>query len=307
MINVTDLRKSYGNHIALHGISFSIQQGEFFGLLGPNGAGKSTTIGIMSMLVTPDSGSVSINNHDILQHPVQCKQTIGVVPQEIALYNELSAIDNLLFWGGLYNVEKSILKKRIDTTLHLFGLSDRANDKVKTYSGGMKRRINIAAALLHDPKVLFMDEPTVGIDPQSRNLIFEVVQKLHSEGMTIVYTTHYMEEAERFCDRIGIIDNGKIVAQGTLHELKSIGGNQESVIISGNGITEATAEKMRNAGFIVSAGENQLTFLSHNLKADLSRIVLMCSEHSIDINDISIRHINLETVFLSLTGKQLRD
>lgn len=307
MIKVTDLRKSYGNHIALHGISFSIQQGEFYGLLGPNGAGKSTTIGIMSMLIAPDSGSISINNHDILQHPVQCKQTIGVVPQEIALYNELSAIDNLLFWGGLYNVEKTTLKKRIDTTLQLFGLSDRANDKVKTYSGGMKRRINIAAALLHDPKVLFMDEPTVGIDPQSRNLIFEVVQKLHSEGMTIVYTTHYMEEAERFCDRIGIIDNGKIVAQGSLHELKSMGGNQEAVMISGNGISEATAEKMRNAGFKVSAEENQLTFLSHNLKGDLSRIVLMCSEHGIDINDISIKHVNLETVFLSLTGKQLRD
>jgi ABC-2 type transport system ATP-binding protein len=307
MINVTDLRKSYGNHVALHGISFSIQQGEFYGLLGPNGAGKSTTIGIMSMLVAPDSGKVNINNHDIIQHPVACKKTIGVVPQEIALYNELSAIDNLLFWGGLYNVQKDTLKKRIDNTLRLFGLSDRANDKVKTYSGGMKRRINIAAALLHDPKVLFMDEPTVGIDPQSRNLIFEVVQQLHKDGMTIVYTTHYMEEAERFCDRIGIIDNGNIVAQGTLHELKSMGGNQEAVIIRGTGITAATTEKLNHAGFKVSAAENELTFLSHQLKSDLSRIVLACSEHGIDINDIAIRHVNLETVFLSLTGKQLRD
>src|SRR5687767_7252917 len=232
MITVRDLKKSYGNVQALKGISFSIRPGEFFGLLGPNGAGKTTTISIMSTILSPDSGEVSIAGNDLKKTPLACKQVIGVVPQEIALYNELSAYDNLLFWGSLYNVRKDELSARIDDTLRLFGLSDRKKDKIKTYSGGMKRRINIASALLHRPQVLFMDEPTVGIDPQSRNLIFEVVEKLHGEGMTIVYTTHYMEEAERFCNRIGIIDNGTIVAQGTLDELKENCGIKECISVS---------------------------------------------------------------------------
>src|SRR5882672_7425062 len=204
MISVNQIKKNYGSTPALKGISFEIKAGEFFGLLGPNGAGKTTTISIMSTIVSLDAGSVNIAGFDLEKDPDQCKKNIGVVPQEIALYNELSAYDNLLFWGSLYGVPKSELKLRIDEILQLFGLFDRRLDRVKTYSGGMKRRINIASALLHRPKVLFMDEPTVGIDPQSRNLIFEVVERLHKEGMTIVYTTHYMEEAERLCDRIAI-------------------------------------------------------------------------------------------------------
>lgn len=219
MINVSNLRKTFDTIEALKGISFNIQQGECYGLLGPNGAGKTTTISIMSTLLEPNEGKVSIAGYDLKKNPLECKKNIGVVTQEIALYNELSAYDNLQFWGGLYNVPKLELKVRIDELLTLFGLLERKNDKVKTYSGGMKRRINIASALLHKPNVLFMDEPTVGIDPQSRNLIFEVVEKLHKEGMTIIYTTHYMEEAERLCNRIGIIDDGIIVAQGTLDEL----------------------------------------------------------------------------------------
>lgn len=307
MITVTDLRKSYGSVEALKGISFTIQQGEFYGLLGPNGAGKSTTIGIMSTLVVPDKGGVVIDGNDLAKNPMQCKQVIGVVPQEIALYNELSAVDNLLFWGSLYGVPKDVLKKRIDETLKLFGLFDRRNDKVKTYSGGMKRRINIASALLHEPKILFMDEPTVGIDPQSRNLIFEVVEKLHKDGMTIVYTTHYMEEAERFCDRIGIIDNGTIVAQGTLDELKAQGGDKESLVIVGTGITEEKTAKLKSAGYTVSIQDEKLVFMSSSLKTDMPKMIMACNENGIDIEHIDIRRVNLETVFLSLTGKQLRD
>ncbi len=307
MITVTDLRKSYGNVEALKGISFTIRAGEFYGLLGPNGAGKSTTIGIMSTLVVPDKGGVVIDGIDLSKNPMQCKQVIGVVPQELALYNDLSAVDNLLFWGSLYGVKKDVLKQRIDETLKLFGLFDRRNDKVKTYSGGMKRRINIASALLHEPKILFMDEPTVGIDPQSRNLIFEVVEKLHKDGMTIVYTTHYMEEAERFCDRIGIIDNGTIVAQGTLDELKQQGGDKESLVIVGTGITEEKAAKLKSAGYTVSVQEEKLVFMSSNLKTDMPKMIMACNENGIDIEHIDIRRVNLETVFLSLTGKQLRD
>lgn len=307
MITVSNLKKSYGSTAALNGISFSIKAGEFYGLLGPNGAGKSTSISIMSMLVKPDSGSVLIDGMDVSKNPIKCKQTIGVVPQEIALYNELSAVDNLLFWGSLYGVSKSELTTRINETLTLFGLFDRRNDKVKTYSGGMKRRINIASALLHQPKVLFMDEPTVGIDPQSRNLIFEVMEKLHKEGMTIVYTTHYMEEAERFCDRIGIIDNGLIVAQGTLDELKLQGGEKESLVVSGSGIDEERLNKLKASGFDVVIQEEQLLFLSSKMKTDMPRMIVACNEIGIDILHIDIRKINLETVFLSLTGKKLRD
>ncbi|MCK5146476.1 ATP-binding cassette domain-containing protein, partial [bacterium] len=195
MIDVSNLRKTFNTIKALKDISFNIPHGECYGLLGPNGAGKTTTISIMSTIIEPNEGEIVIAGYDLKKNPLECKKNIGVVTQEIALYNELSAYDNLLFWGGLYKVPNPQLISRIDETVGLMGLTDRKNDKVKTYSGGMKRRVNIASALLHRPTVLFMDEPTVGIDPQSRNLIFEVVEKLHTQGMTIIYTTHYMEEA----------------------------------------------------------------------------------------------------------------
>ena len=196
MIEIKNLKKHFNGREALKGISLSIKDGEFYGLLGPNGAGKTTTISILSSILNADSGTVSIENFNLNAQSKDIKKIIGVVPQEIALYNELSALDNLLFWGGMYNISNKNLLNRANELLRLFGLEDRKNDKVKSYSGGMKRRVNIAAALLHNPKVLFMDEPTVGIDPQSRNLIFEIVEKLNKEGMTIVYTTNYMEEAE---------------------------------------------------------------------------------------------------------------
>lgn len=307
MISVSNLTKTYGAVPALKGISFDIRQGEFYGLLGPNGAGKTTTISIMSTLLEPDSGSVKIAGLDLKANPTDCKKIIGVVPQEIALYNELSAYDNLMFWGGLYNVAQSELKLRIDETLRLFGLYDRRNDKVKTYSGGMKRRINIASALLHQPRVLFMDEPTVGIDPQSRNLIFEVVEKLHKEGMTIVYTTHYMEEAERFCDRIGIIDNGKIIAQGTLDQLKSSSKISETIVISFQNLSEELYKKISSEWEGVTRQENDVHFATSDVKKDLAVIVLKCSQAGLSISRIDIKKVNLETIFLSLTGKQLRD
>jgi len=307
MINVSNLRKTFDTVEALKGISFNIQQGECYGLLGPNGAGKTTTISIMSTVVEPDEGEVNISGYDLKKNPLECKKNIGVVTQEIALYNELSAYDNLLFWGGIYDVPKTELIKRIDETVILLGLTDRKDDKVKTYSGGMKRRINIASALLHKPKVLFMDEPTVGIDPQSRNLIFEVVEKLHEDGMTIVYTTHYMEEAERLCDRIGILDNGEIIAQGTLDELRTTGSMKETVVISFTNLSDERFNMFENDWKDLQRFNDTIHFYSMNIQVDLSKIILKCSEAGLDIRHIDIRKINLETIFLSLTGKQLRD
>jgi ABC-2 type transport system ATP-binding protein len=307
MITVSNLSKHYEQVQALKGISFSIREGEFFGLLGPNGAGKTTTISIMSTILQPDSGNVTIAGFDLQKDPVSCKRNIGVVPQEIALYNELSAYDNLLFWGSLYDVPKRELKTAIDETLKLFGLFDRKHDKVKTYSGGMKRRINIASALLHHPKVLFMDEPTVGIDPQSRNLIFEVLEKLHKEGMTIVYTTHYMEEAERFCDRIGIIDKGEIVAQGTLEELKSVSKMKETIVVHFQILPDQLYEKISAEWPGTIRFANTILFSCSDIKKDLSVIILKCDQAGLSTTHIDIQKINLETIFLSLTGKQLRD
>ncbi len=307
MIDVLNLKKSFDNIEALKGISFNIPQGECYGMLGPNGAGKTTTISIMSTVIAPNEGEVSIAGYDLKKNPLDCKKNIGVVTQEIALYNELSAYDNLLFWGGIYNVPKPELKVRIDEIVTLFGIEDRKNDKVKTYSGGMKRRVNIASALLHRPKVLFMDEPTVGIDPQSRNLIFEVVEKLHKEGMTIIYTTHYMEEAERLCDRIGIIDNGEIIAQGTLDELKKSGSMKETVVISFSNLTDEHYNASANNWNDHQRFDDTIHFYSMNIQGDLSKIILKCNEVGLHISNIDIRKINLESIFLSLTGKQLRD
>lgn len=308
MISAENLKKNYGATPALKGISFSIKEGEFYGLLGPNGAGKTTTIGVISTIVIPDEGHVTINGIHLQKNPGACKELIGVVPQEIALYDSLSAYDNLLFWGSLYKVEKNLLRKRIDDTLHMLGLYDRRNDKVKTYSGGMKRRINIGSSLLHSPKILFMDEPTVGIDPQSRNLIFEIVEKLHAQGMTIVYTTHYMEEAERFCDRIGIIDKGEIIAQGTLDELRALSKMKETIIVEFSELLPEKENMLKSSltnGAMLSEGK--LIYPCDDIKSGLPKIILHCSELGLQPSHINIQEVNLETIFLKFTGKQLRD
>jgi ABC-2 type transport system ATP-binding protein len=307
MIDVSNLKKNFDAIDALKGISFHIPQGACYGLLGPNGAGKTTTISIMSTILEANEGKVSIAGYDLKNNPLECKKNIGVVTQEIALYNEFSAYDNLLFWGGMYNIPGKELKERIDETLDLLGLTDRKNDKVKIYSGGMKRRINIGTALLHRPKVLFMDEPTVGIDPQSRNLIFEVVEKLHKDGTTIIYTTHYMEEAERLCDLIGIMDNGEIIAQGTLNELKTLGLMKESVVISYTNLTDKLYNTIEKEWKDLQRFEDTLHFYSMNIQGDLSKIIIMCNAFGLDIRHIDIQKMNLETIFLSLTGKNLRD
>ncbi|TFG72427.1 MAG: ATP-binding cassette domain-containing protein, partial [Anaerolineales bacterium] len=219
IMEVTNLVKNYGDFTAVKGISFDIEEGEIFSLLGPNGAGKTTTISVASTLLKPTSGEVRIGGFSITKAPMEIRKLIGVVPQELAIYEDLTARENLVFWGKLYDLDGKALKERISEVLEQIGLSERADSRVKTYSGGMKRRVNIGVGLLHKPKLLFMDEPTVGIDPQSRRSILDSVMNLNKQGMTVLYTTHYMEEAQELSDRVGIMDHGELIALGTQREL----------------------------------------------------------------------------------------
>lgn len=307
MIEVKNLRKTFSDKEVLKGLSFSIKKGEFYGLLGPNGAGKTTTISILSSLLPADSGEIQINNLDLKANTNKIKSMIGVVPQEIALYNELSAMENLKFWGGLYNISGSELNKRAKELLKLMGLEARKDEKVKNYSGGMKRRINIAAALMHKPKILFMDEPTVGIDPQSRNLIYEIIEQQKKEGVTIIYTTHYMEEAERFCDRIAIIDEGNIIAEGTMEALKKDNAVRETIAINFSKLSENNFTAIQEFWKEINISENLIHFYSSDVKNDLPKLITYCNQLGLEIINIEILKINLETIFLNLTGKQLRD
>src|SRR5215216_4823674 len=231
ILQVQNLAKKYGDFTAVKGISFDIKEGEIFSLLGPNGAGKTTTISMLSTLYTPTSGDATIGGHSITKDPMAVKQIIGVVPQEIALYEDLTAHENLIFWGQMYGLSGKPLTSRVEEVLDQIGLTDKAKNRVKTYSGGMKRRVNIGVGLLHKPRLLFMDEPTVGIDPQSRRSILDTVKDLNQKGMTLLYTTHYMEEAEELSDRVGIMDHGELIAIGTQKELTQQVGETETLIL----------------------------------------------------------------------------
>ena len=306
MIQVKNISKSFDTIQAVKDISFHIKEGEIFGLLGPNGAGKSTTINMLSTILQSDSGSIFIAGIDVKLQTRSCKELIGVVPQEISLYEELSAFDNLLFWGKLYAVEPKVLRSKIDSILELIGLLDRKNDLIKTFSGGMKRRINIAAAILHQPKVLFMDEPTVGIDPQSRNKIFEVIETLNKQGMTIVYTSHYMEEVERLCNRIAIVDSGEIIAQGTQQELQKLANVSEKIELEFEVISKEIFQEFKNRVAYNVRQKKHAILIECTIK-NLPEIITTCNALALKIKDINVQKANLETVFLSLTGKQLRD
>ncbi|MCK5402465.1 MAG: ABC transporter ATP-binding protein [Flavobacteriaceae bacterium] len=307
MIQVKNLSKSFDSIQAVKDISFSIKKGEVFGLLGPNGAGKSTTINMMSTILKSDKGSILINGNNIKQNSDTCKQLIGVVPQEISLYDDFTAYDNLMFWGSLYKVPKKELKQRITNLLDLIGLLEREDDLIKTYSSGMKRRINIAAALLHEPKILFMDEPTVGIDPHSRNRIFEIVETLNQQGITIVYTTHYMEEVERLCNKIAIIDNGKIIAQGTQAELQKQSNVKETIEITFESISQSKVELLKEQLHLKIIESNNKISIECDANKNLANIIEKCNNINLIIEDLQLKKVNLETIFLSLTGKQLRD
>ncbi|OGP56411.1 MAG: hypothetical protein A2Y65_11450 [Deltaproteobacteria bacterium RBG_13_52_11] len=309
VISINGLVKKYGERVAVQGVSFSITEGEIFGLLGPNGAGKTTILSILSTLLVPDEGNATIIGHDVARETKRVKPLIGFVPQELALYQTLSAWDNLVFFGRIYGMGGAILKERITTVLALVGLSDRAGDLVQTFSGGMKRRLNIAAGLIHQPRILFLDEPTVGVDPQSRNFIFEHVERLNEGGMTIVYTTHYMEEAERLCDRVAIMDQGRILALDTMKGLVDMLGGGVIYV----GLVQASVEtllpSLRSLPHVrmVVEEEGRLKIETSDSHLALLELIELCKVSNVSILSLEMLQPNLESVFLHLTGKRLRD
>ncbi len=319
-----DLRKTFGDIEAVKGISFSILRGEIFSLLGPNGAGKTTTINMLSCLLEPTAGTAEIAGHAIPGDTLSVRQAIGVVPQEIALYESLSARQNLEFWGRLYDMRGKALTQRIDEVLEQVGLADRAKDKVRTFSGGMKRRINIAAGLLHKPQLLFMDEPTVGIDPQSRRRILDMVRELRDGGMTVLYTTHYMEEAEELSDRVGIIDQGRLIALGTQAELTRMVGEQETLRLHLSETADEAVGELGDGASVAADGELTLfadlpgvlcaSAVDHQIVvnvldagAALPSVVGRANDLGLRVRSVDIEEPNLEAVFLHLTGRGLRN
>ncbi len=303
------LTKHYGELKAVDGVDFAVEEGEIFGLLGPNGAGKTTTISMLSCLLPPTAGSATIGGYDIRRQADQVKELIGIVPQELALYPTLSGRDNLAFFGRIYGLWGAELRRRMDDVLEIVGLTERAGDAVGAYSGGMKRRLNLAAGLLHRPRLLFLDEPTVGVDPQSRNHIFESVQRLNKEtGMAVVYTSHYMEEVELLCRRVGIIDHGHLVACDTVRNLVSLLGG--GVIHLGLGRDDDDVQRRLAAlGSVkgVSASDGRLKIEATNAQAALLDIISLLNTLDIAITSLEILEPNLESVFLHLTGSRLRD
>ncbi|MEL7643050.1 MAG: ATP-binding cassette domain-containing protein [bacterium] len=311
MLEVQQLVKKYGEKTAVNGISFEIQESEIFSLLGPNGAGKTTTISVLSTLLSPTSGDAVIGGHSVTKEPMAVRKLIGVVPQDIALYEELTARENLSFWGQMYNLSGKELNTRIDQVLEQVGLSSHAKERIRTFSGGMKRRVNIGVGLLHKPRLLFMDEPTVGIDPQSRRAILDSVKELNRNGMTVLYTTHYMEEAQELSHRVGIIDHGDLIALGTQAELTRQVGEYESLQLELGEMDDAAglAETLRKV-----EGVAQATVVDHNVilvttstEKVLAPAVSCATERNIKIHSVTIQEPNLEAVFLHLTGRALRD
>ena len=308
-IEVLDLQKTFGENYAVQGVSFNVKQGEIFSLLGPNGAGKTTTISMLSCLLRPNNGDARVMGHSIRSDPTGVKSVLGVVPQDIALYEDLTARENLTFWGKMYGLRGSRLKLRVDEVLDVIGLRDRANERVGKYSGGMKRRVNIGAALLHKPKVIYMDEPTVGIDPQSRRNILDSVVKLKDEGMTVLYTTHYMEEAQELSDHIGIMDHGKLIACGTGGELVKLVGQQTRIELTVNGDAANVMAPWQCIEGVsrVSAEDGLVTVLAVDSNQVLPHLFEAAARLFIRITSVDIREPNLEAVFLHLTGRALRD
>ncbi|MBD0408403.1 ABC transporter ATP-binding protein [Bacillus sp. 1021] len=310
MLELTDLTKKYGDFTAVNHITLHVEKGEIFGLLGPNGAGKSTTVSMISTVLSPTGGTICINGMSLQKQPAAIKKVMGIVPQEIALYQALSAKDNLAFFGSLYGLSGKELDKRVDEVLDVIELKEQRNQRVSEFSGGMKRRVNIGAALMNEPKLFILDEPTVGIDPQSRHHILETVKTLNQEkGMTVIYTSHYMEEVEYLCERAAIMDRGSIIACGTKDELKQSAGASDTLIVNAEGLNDDAVQKIRRIpgvseaavshqtiSMLVSAAERNIL----DIADDIRRI-------GITIKGIHFEEANLESIFLRLTGKTLRD
>ncbi len=308
-IRVRDLHKNFEDIHAVQGVSFDVQAGEIFSLLGPNGAGKSTIISMLACLLEPTKGDALVMGQSILRQPMAVKEAIGVVPQEIALYEDLSARENLNFWGKMYGLRGVALRQRVDEVLEVIGLAERQKGRVGKFSGGMKRRLNIGIALLHRPQVIIMDEPTVGIDPQTRRNILDNVKELNQQGMTVLYTTHYMEEAQELSDHIAIMDQGEIIAQGTHDELVKIVGELDRIDLTINAESKRVLERWRATEGVhqVSAENGQLTLLVDDSNLVLPRLFEAATQAGVRITSVEIQEPNLEAVFLHLTGRALRD
>jgi ABC-2 type transport system ATP-binding protein len=308
-IEINNLQKSFGDLKAVDGVSFAVQEGEIFSLLGPNGAGKTTAISMLSTLLRPDNGDAFVLGHSIRSDPMKVKESLGVVPQEIALYEDLSARENLVFWGRMYGLRGIALKNRVDEVLETIGLTDRQKGRVGKFSGGMKRRVNIGVALLHKPRVIYMDEPTVGIDPQSRRSILDSVVSLKNQGMTVLYTTHYMEEAQELSDHIAIMDNGKVIAAGTPDELVRLVGQSDRITLTINSESSRILEQWRATPGVqnISEEDGKLTLLVDDSNRVLPRLFDAAAASGIRITSVEIQVPNLESVFLHLTGRALRD
>ncbi len=309
ILKASNLVKHFGDLKAVDGVSFTIAEGETFGLLGPNGAGKTTSISMIAGLLEPDNGEVTVADELISTRSTAGKAEIGLVPQDLAIYPDLTAAENLIFFGRLYGMQPDSLSRRVDEVLEVVGLADRRDDLVREYSGGMKRRLNIGIGLLHKPRLLILDEPTVGVDPQSRNAILESVEHLSEEGMAVLYTTHYMEEAERLCDRVAIIDQGTFRAEGTRRELVGMVGQKDRVSITGGGDLLAAADSVRLMETVTSASstDHSLEILADDASAILPELLARVGAAGGSITGVEVVEPNLEAVFLHLTGKALRD
>jgi ABC-2 type transport system ATP-binding protein len=303
------LRRCFGKLVAVDGVGFHIDPGETYGLLGPNGAGKTTSISMIAGLLERDAGEVTVAGEPMTTHSVRAKGALGYVPQDLAIYPDLSGRENLMFFARLYGMPTAQAKKRADEVLALTGLADRAGDQTKQYSGGMKRRLNIGIGLLHRPKLLILDEPTVGVDPQSRNAILESVEALSGAGMAVLYTTHYMEEAERLCDRIGIIDHGKLIAEGTRSELVSMVGEGDQVSLSATGDLSGAAAGLASRSWVreAKALDGGIGLVVENARSELPAILTDVAASGVAVRSVEVHEPDLEAVFLHLTGRALRD
>lgn len=311
ILEARHLVKQFGDLKAVNDVSFEVEQGTIFSLLGPNGAGKTTTISMLSTLIKPTSGDALIDGFSITRQSVEVRRAIGVVPQEIALYEDLTAMENLVFWGQMYGLSGQALRARIGEVLDQIDLRDRARERIKTYSGGMKRRVNIGVGLLHKPRLLFMDEPTVGIDPQSRRAIVDSVKALRDGGMTILCTTHYMEEAEELSDRVGIIDHGQLIALGTQAELTARVGETDTLILhlGENEDPHHLVEALATIPGVLKVNplDSQVSIIATSAEEILALVVGKANELGTRIHSVDMREPNLEAVFLHLTGRALRD
>jgi linearmycin/streptolysin S transport system ATP-binding protein len=309
VLECRDLHKRFGELEAVRGVSFRIAPGETYGLLGPNGAGKTTTISMACGLLEAEAGEVLLSGHPLTTHSVAEKAVIGYVPQELAIYPDLSARENLRFFGRLYGLPSETADDRTYEVLKVIGLTDRADEQTKNYSGGMQRRLNIGIGLLHRPKLLILDEPTVGVDPQSRNAILESVERLSGEGMAVLYTTHYMEEAERLCDRIGIVDLGELKAEGTREELVSLVGEHDRVALEGVGDLQAAADACQALEPVRAASvqDGAIQLIVDHARRVLPDLLTTATNAGVAVRSVDVHEPDLEAVFLHLTGKALRD